>query len=764
MNIPPRNYAVLIALACLCFAAFVFFPAEAAAFSWDAAKQGGFILSLARDKQNNLWVSSEDDGLFRYASATGKWTQFTVKDGLGDDDIYALACDEAGRIWAGTPNHGVSVWNGHVWKTYDQVTGPLGAHVTALTVCPTDGAVWGATEAGLFRYAHDKWTYYTRAEGLPSDQASSLAFDKHGNLYVGTECDGLAIGSPTTGYHKWRRVTGPDSIPDTPSGVGLPSDLVNAVLVSRDGGVYVGTDAGLSRSLDGGETWHYIRGADWLDKLKDLYRPKPPMRAEVKPFSALLREDYVTALAQDAQGRILVGHRQKGIEALDPYTGKHISLESDNVGGSDYIFTMLAAGSATLVGRYGGGLTLLDSSTALPADTAKATYKTPTSFPAPAKAPTLAALHAMTQQVQLLHGPLPVGGATYLGQDWATQGDWVGRYGRKYAVLCAARAPLDHDIQAEFPYSAHVFMGPHHDKDDGVRNWCSAIKTESPKSLYDPIPGYRRQAEWDDHGEAYIRAFDGPDLWIAVNVPEGVQRLSLYFVNKGGHDSDNGQRDYVIAIKPWQEVLQGADDRRALAHARVVNFWGGVYQSFVLRGPSKYWVKIGRNYSKNTIVSAVLMDKLKGPSNMRDNWPLGWMGGVRYNPPDPDAPIPPDPHLLDKLLAMQAAGIHPPAKTAAQIKADEKNTGIASAARAAWSTLDDAWDQAGSTDAQLEDRLLAFRAADQADAPSALLGNWRWNLRLWTPPDRRKFKEVMKLAHKTLLENNPQMKNKKILK
>ena len=32
---------------------------------------------------------------------------------LGDDDIYALACDKLGRIWVGNLNHGVSVYDGH---------------------------------------------------------------------------------------------------------------------------------------------------------------------------------------------------------------------------------------------------------------------------------------------------------------------------------------------------------------------------------------------------------------------------------------------------------------------------------------------------------------------------------------------------------------------------------------------------------------------------------------------------------------------------
>ncbi|MDR2641718.1 MAG: hypothetical protein LBC74_02870, partial [Planctomycetaceae bacterium] len=38
------------------------------------------------------------------------------------------------------------------------------------------------------------------------------------------------------------------------------------------------------------------------------------------------------------------------------------------------------------------------------------------------------------------------------------------------------------------------------EKDDVIRRWIHWAKTDNPKTLYDPYYGYRRQAEWDDHG------------------------------------------------------------------------------------------------------------------------------------------------------------------------------------------------------------------------------------------------------------------------
>ena len=110
---------------------------------------------------------------------------FTTDDGLGDDNGYAVACDRLGRIWVGHLNHGVSVYNGHQWQTYevvgglsrpDTLSGPLGERVFAIAVCPTDGDVWIATNCGLSRYSEkqDTWNYYTRRSDRPSQRSGPV--------------------------------------------------------------------------------------------------------------------------------------------------------------------------------------------------------------------------------------------------------------------------------------------------------------------------------------------------------------------------------------------------------------------------------------------------------------------------------------------------------------------------------------------------------------------------------------------------------------
>ncbi len=546
--------------------------------AWNPATQGGFVVSLCRDKVGNVWAGTEDKGVWRYSPVTRAWTQFTAKDGLGDDNAYALICDRQGRIWAGTLNHGVSVFNGKTWRTYDQTNGPLGAHVTALATSPVDGDVWGATEAGLFRYSlsHSTWTYFTRADGLPSDQADALAFDAVGTLYVGTQCGGIAIASPADGYKAWRMVIGRSRVPYTPTGDGLPSNLINALLVGGDGSVYAGTTCGLARSKDAGKTWRYIRGLDWAAKAKGAVDGNPP--EDNAPNGPRLREDYVTALAEDGAGHIWVGHRQKGYDVIDPAQGGRSILAQQSrsapaAGDSaakpagavaDYTTAFLPFGSVMLIGGYGNGLTQAASVPSL--FVVHGGSASAASFPAPALPPGAAELDTMTAQVQKLTKPLAVGSAMFAGQDWSTQGDWVGRYGRQYARLSAMQAPWgDHFPFSALGYTAKPAIGPHRNAHDALRSWVTWVKTDNPKSLYDPITGYRRQAEWDDHGESRSEAVEGPDVWVTLKVPEGIHRVSLYFMNKDGHGGLNRDRDYLIEVKPSSATLEQAEQQPTLA-------------------------------------------------------------------------------------------------------------------------------------------------------------------------------------------------------
>ena len=755
------------------------------------------VTALARQSNGRLWVTTEDGGVWSYeegAPPATRWKQFMAKDGVGDDSAYAVAVDKQNRVWVGTQSHGVSVWNGKGWKNYDMLDGPLGERIFALAVCPTDGDVWIATNAGLTRYSSskDSWSYITRADGLPSDQVQDLAFDALGNLLVGTQCEGVAIASAADGYKNWRSVKGPEQMPTSPKGTGLPSNLINAVLVARDGTFYVGTTTGLAWSCDKGHTWSYVRGQDYAAKVRGLL--DGPLAGWKEEPGALLAEDYVSCLAQDGAGHLWVGHWRAGDEVLDVPSGPSASgikkvLDQEGSGLVRAILPMTSA--APLLARYdeGVGQSLIGAGSASATSSTKPVQsrtlmrtaalatepvqaKAHSVFPPVAAAPTIDELRNLLKKMSAFSDALQPGDAAFVSEDWRTRGDWVGRYGRYYATLGAIQAPFDDTYASLMPFPEVVpQLGPHIQDADSIRRWIHWVKTEDGRTLYDPFLGYRRQAEWDDHGEVYPATFEGPDLWSSLQVPPGTWRISSYFVNKDGNIGDNRARDYLLELRhettplppypapkddeqvtgEWLQlhfgayyaartkIIEATQKTPPLATARVRDFWGGVHKSFVVQGPATYWLRVARGGSLDTIMSSIMWDDITPGKKWEDAPGLSWTGG-KFNPPDPDVPAPPDPFLLDKILSGR---YHEPS---APTDDDKKRAEVVKAARDLWAVSDAAMDKQGGATWQWQARLAAYRAAQANGAPDVLLQNWRWKMALWSDSDRAQWNEAMKRA------------------
>ncbi|MDR1382241.1 MAG: hypothetical protein LBJ67_00120 [Planctomycetaceae bacterium] len=114
-----------------------------------AGLNGKHVVSLISDGMKGVWIGTENAGVFHWSTTDEKISQFTTKDGLGDNNGYALAIDKLGRLWVGHLNTGVSVYNGKEWKNYDVVDGPIGERIFDIRICPKDDDVWMATSAGI---------------------------------------------------------------------------------------------------------------------------------------------------------------------------------------------------------------------------------------------------------------------------------------------------------------------------------------------------------------------------------------------------------------------------------------------------------------------------------------------------------------------------------------------------------------------------------------------------------------------------------------
>jgi len=672
-----------------------------------------FITAMVSDGHGGAWVASEDSGIYHYRpNASSPWTHYDKANspGMISNHIYSLCLDTKGRLWAGTLRHGVCVYNGVKWKHYGLLNGPLGCHVVAITSNPYDQSVWMCTEAGISIYEIGKhrWRYLPQATPEKSDDVSAnglppnpdcVAFNADGVAFVGTQCNGLAIGYPP--YKSWWMVKGPWKMPRTPFGKGLPSNLINAVVAGKHGRIYVATDEGLAWDNPGNPyVFQYERGADYAAKVKGLWRPPARFKMPSRAFlNHLLPGDHVTCLAVDKRGELWLGTwrngmwintlnhrtpRQGQIRELTPgvrrFSGALLarrrwwvrSVQLKKAGVHDitsiigpqppapsisrfvlnmfYVSAILPlADGQILIGHYGCGVTVgrLIPQTLLGriAGTADrwASGLEPGAFwhanlPEAAKAPTTAQLTALYHSI--LKNDIPSRSANPqvvpIADDWRTQGTWLGRYGRHWACLfaCCSSPPDFVWSPASTTLSHYEFIGPHHRKNDSVRYWVQWLATAQKRVLELPeiyldsrvlmhLTTWgvdRRESELDDHGESYPATWQGPGLYVYLRIPSGAYTLSLYFFNKDGHSRKSRNRDYVVSMLPLAASYRIGSalspntaqlaKKHGTAQSRVVNFWGGVWKRFLVRGPMKLAIRVAKNYSLNTILQAAMLDPL----------------------------------------------------------------------------------------------------------------------------------------------------------
>jgi signal transduction histidine kinase/ligand-binding sensor domain-containing protein len=358
--------------------------------------QAGRVQTLLGDSQGALWIGSVGRGLVRLQN--GRFTAFTTQNGLPSDSVNALVEDRQGRLWVGT-EAGLAVWQKEHLEPFTAGAELAGKPITSLC-CDRKGAIWiGTRGAGLFnlRAGQLSQVHDPVFENLLQDP-HCLLVDHEGRLWVGAgedsvlNCKGkqwqryrlprhlarnyisalaespddtVWAGSVSAGLFQFKH----GKLVALNASSGLSDNLVEALLVDREGKLWVGTHEGLnrlrpknlsvisyneglgrgavqglaevapgvvwaSRSSEGLYLWdgRYFRslpvpdlspgdgrvgallvardGSCWMGGARGLLQFTNVSNAETEPARTALTNLDVSALAQDAQDRLWVGSRQ----------------------------------------------------------------------------------------------------------------------------------------------------------------------------------------------------------------------------------------------------------------------------------------------------------------------------------------------------------------------------------------------------------------------------------------------------------------------
>lgn len=278
--------------------------------------------------QNGLYILNLTDRSERYI--TDKTNNAT---GLSDNLIYTIYNDRKHNVWLGTMFGGVNFYQREGFS--------------------------------FERFLANGNTY-----SIPSNRLRGMATSEDGKIYIGTEDSGICIFDPATGYA--HRPSGPYSETQTsliiksfgntvysgvtregielftagePGSRHIATDLVGgassayAVLLDKDGDLWVGADWGLFRRRNGSETFEPVKeignvwvfdllqGSDgkiWIAGMGDGVWSVEPSTNKYRHYpydeahSNGLRSNSVSAIKEDSHGNIWVSTDRGGLSRYNP--------------------------------------------------------------------------------------------------------------------------------------------------------------------------------------------------------------------------------------------------------------------------------------------------------------------------------------------------------------------------------------------------------------------------------------------------------------
>ncbi len=268
------------------------------------------FVALCQTRDGALWAATSR-GLVRYAG--GRFTGYLKADGLPDESIQALAEGPDGTLWLGAAGGGLVRFRDGAFSVISTADGLPDGFVTAL-LAGVDGTLWIGSNAGLHRLRGGRFEAMTPS-GMRADAVNAIVAGPGGVVWAGGR-QGL-----------WR-IDGARS--DVVASLG--AHPVRSLCRDRDGSLWIGTEAGLSRLHQG--------------RLDTLTAPDG------------LPGAVVIALHEDREGGIWLGTYSGGLARLrdSAFTGYS---RADGLA-DNFVRTVLEASDGTMwMGTYRAGLSRL---------------------------------------------------------------------------------------------------------------------------------------------------------------------------------------------------------------------------------------------------------------------------------------------------------------------------------------------------------------------------------------------------------------------
>lgn len=308
--------------------------------------------SMAVDDENRLWVATWK-GLNMYDDDTGRFTHFEndplVSTSLLSNSLMAVCFDRFGCLWVsgkGLNKIDLKRTQFHTFrKEYNNKNSLTDNRVRSM-LYHKNKWYFGTRKGGL-NIADFKRNSYRQMHHDPENSNSliadykldCMAFDKQGNLYIGSNGKGLSIYNTFTGLFT--------NLTEQPGDLAkLHNNSPKALFLDSKGVMWIGFYGGGFQSYDPLKKTFKQYHIDQVDKQRDV----------------------VVDFVEDEQGRLWIATIGHGLAMLDESRNKlqffDPELGNENTVSNDAINDIcLGTNNRLWIGTYGGGLNCLDLKT-----------------------------------------------------------------------------------------------------------------------------------------------------------------------------------------------------------------------------------------------------------------------------------------------------------------------------------------------------------------------------------------------------------------
>lgn len=211
------------------------------------ARKPSAVWSLFQDKEGNMWIGTNNDGVYRYDGTA--FVHFLHEDGVENKNglhlnpVCSMIEDKNGNIWFTTWFEGLCRYDGKAITNFK----PNGDIWFSGLFEDKDGYIWvGTRDHGVYRYDGKTFTnYFADIDIFNACSVQAMAEDQSGNLWFATEAGDQTKRETSGGV--WRY----NSMISTMSGLkdftnftiedGLSHDSVFCITLDQTGKLWFGT-------------------------------------------------------------------------------------------------------------------------------------------------------------------------------------------------------------------------------------------------------------------------------------------------------------------------------------------------------------------------------------------------------------------------------------------------------------------------------------------------------------------------------------------